>query len=88
MLYGTTDKFLRVFGLSSLSDLPETETMLPVGKAGEQLSIAVEGKESTEEGGAENSDGEAASAGNTGSAPTPTEGSANTTEPTEGEEPR
>jgi hypothetical protein len=25
MLYTTTDKFLRVFGLSSLEDLPETE---------------------------------------------------------------
>jgi hypothetical protein len=25
MLYTTTDKFLRVFGLSSLDDLPETE---------------------------------------------------------------
>ena len=29
MLYATTDKFLRVFGLSSLSDLPATEIMLP-----------------------------------------------------------
>ena len=27
MLYGTTDKFLRVFGLSSLADLPETEAL-------------------------------------------------------------
>ena len=27
MLYGTTEKFLRVFGISSLSDLPETEIM-------------------------------------------------------------
>ena len=27
MLYGTTDKFLRVFGLNSLSDLPETEAL-------------------------------------------------------------
>lgn len=27
MLYATTDKFLRVFGLSSLSDLPETEAL-------------------------------------------------------------
>ena len=27
MLYGTTEKFLRVFGLSSLADLPETEAM-------------------------------------------------------------
>lgn len=27
MLYGTTEKFLRVFGISSLSELPETEIM-------------------------------------------------------------
>jgi segregation and condensation protein B len=27
MLYGTTEKFLRVFGISSLADLPETEAM-------------------------------------------------------------
>ncbi len=29
MLYATTDKFLRVFGLSSLEELPATEIMLP-----------------------------------------------------------
>ena len=29
MLYGTTEKFLRVFGIKSLSDLPETE-MMPI----------------------------------------------------------
>ena len=29
MLYATTEKFLRVFGLLSLSELPATETMLP-----------------------------------------------------------
>ena len=29
MLYVTTEKFLRVFGLSSLSELPATEIMLP-----------------------------------------------------------
>ncbi len=29
MLYVTTDKFLRVFGLNSLSELPATEIMLP-----------------------------------------------------------
>lgn len=29
MLYATTDKFLRVFGISSLSELPATEIMLP-----------------------------------------------------------
>ena len=29
MLYTTTEKFLRVFGLSSLDDLPETELTAP-----------------------------------------------------------
>ncbi len=29
MLYATTDKFLRVFGLNSLTELPATEVMLP-----------------------------------------------------------
>ena len=41
VLYGTTDKFLRVFGLSSLDDLPKTEIQLPENRPGEQLSIAV-----------------------------------------------
>jgi chromosome segregation and condensation protein ScpB len=27
MLYGTTDKFLRVFGISSLEELPATEAL-------------------------------------------------------------
>ena len=40
ILYGTTDKFLRVFGLSSLEDLPKTETVLPADASGEQLSIS------------------------------------------------
>ena len=42
VLYGTTDKFLRVFGLTTLDDLPKTEIVLPEQKPGEQLSIAVE----------------------------------------------
>ena len=42
VLYGTTDKFLRVFGLSSLEDLPKTEIKLPETEPGEQLSIAAE----------------------------------------------
>ena len=42
LLYGTTDKFLRVFGLKTLEDLPETETILPSAETGDQLSIAVE----------------------------------------------
>jgi len=29
MLYVTTEKFLRVFGINSLSELPATETILP-----------------------------------------------------------
>lgn len=41
VLYATTDKFLRVFGLNSLSDLPETEAMLPDPEIGEQLSISM-----------------------------------------------
>jgi segregation and condensation protein B len=49
VLYGTTDKFLRVFGLNSLSDLPETEAMLPDPSAGEQLSISI-ASTATEEG--------------------------------------
>lgn len=42
VLYGTTEKFLRVFGLQTLADLPETETLLPDNASGEQLSIAAE----------------------------------------------
>ena len=41
VLYGTTDKFLRVFGLSSLEDLPQTEAILPDPAQGEQLSISI-----------------------------------------------
>ena len=41
VLYATTDKFLRVFGLNSLADLPETEAMLPDPEIGEQLSISM-----------------------------------------------
>ena len=40
MLYATTEKFLRVFGLRSLSELPETEVMLP--PKDEQIPILVE----------------------------------------------
>ncbi len=40
MLYGTTDKFLRVFGLESLADLPKTEALdVAATAAGEQMSI-------------------------------------------------
>jgi hypothetical protein len=37
MLYTTTEKFLRVFGLSSLDDLPETE--LTPAPAEEALAV-------------------------------------------------
>ncbi len=53
LLYGTTEKFLRVFGLSSLEDLPKTEIQLPEDQANalsmiapdehmEQLSMEIE----------------------------------------------
>lgn len=49
LLYGTTEKFLRVFGLSTLEDLPETEAILPDPGQSEQLSISM-AKEAGEEG--------------------------------------
>ena len=49
LLYGTTDKFLRVFGLNSLEDLPKTETMLPDPGIGEQLSISMAETQSEED---------------------------------------
>ncbi len=38
MLYTTTEKFLRVFGLSSLEELPETE-LTPAAPEGEALAV-------------------------------------------------
>ena len=35
MLYATTDKFLRVFGINSLSELPETEALSTAAQAQE-----------------------------------------------------
>ena len=35
MIYSTTEKFLRVFGINSLSDLPETESLEALAQAGE-----------------------------------------------------
>ena len=46
MLYVTTDKFLRVFGLNSLSELPATETLLPPK---EELPIVDECNTDTDE---------------------------------------
>jgi segregation and condensation protein B len=39
MLYVTTDKFLRVFGLQSLDELPETEALSVAAAQAEQLRI-------------------------------------------------
>lgn len=47
MLYVTTDKFLRVFGLNSLSELPETEALSIAAAQAEQTEEAAE--EPTEE---------------------------------------
>lgn len=45
MLYVTTEKFLRVFGINSLSELPATETMIPPK---EDTPILDEGSEDTD----------------------------------------
>lgn len=42
MLYVTTDKFLRVFGIQSLDELPETEALSTAAAQAEQLSIDTE----------------------------------------------
>ena len=47
MLYITTEKFLRVFGINSLSELPATETMLPP----KEDPPIIEGEEGDEDGG-------------------------------------
>ena len=48
MLYTTTEKFLRVFGLESLSELPATEIILPPK---EETPVILDGDASDEEGG-------------------------------------
>ena len=42
MLYVTTDKFLRVFGLNSLSELPETEALSIAAAQAEQVEMEIE----------------------------------------------
>ena len=42
MLYVTTDKFLRVFGLNSLSELPETEALSFAAAQAEQVEMKIE----------------------------------------------
>ena len=46
MLYSTTDKFLRVFGISSLKELPEVEMIRP---SDEQMAIISESAEQTDD---------------------------------------
>ena len=56
MLYVTTEKFLRVFGLNSLSELPATETLVPPK---EELPIVSDDGELVDEDGGTTSEGEA-----------------------------
>ena len=54
MLYATTEKFLRVFGLRSLSELPETEVMLPAKESVPMVQeddgqLSIDEEESNEE---------------------------------------
>lgn len=46
MLYGTTDKFLRVFGLNTVNELPEIELLRA---SDEQMEIMIPGEEDVEE---------------------------------------
>jgi segregation and condensation protein B len=48
MLYVTTDKFLRVFGINSLDELPETEALSTAAQA-EQLKLELDGATLTED---------------------------------------
>ena len=48
MLYVTTEKFLRVFGINSLSELPATEIMLPPK---EETPVIIDGNLSDEDAG-------------------------------------
>ena len=48
MLYATTEKFLRVFGLKSLTELPATETLLPPK---EETPVVIDGDLTDDEAG-------------------------------------
>lgn len=48
MLYATTEKFLRVFGLTSLTELPATETLLPPK---EETPVVIDGNFTDEDAG-------------------------------------
>lgn len=55
MLYGTTEKFLRVFGINSLDELPPAEELVPPEKAkADPAVVAVATPESVEVQSAEN----------------------------------
>ena len=45
MLYTTTEKFLRVFGLNALDELPETEALSVAAAQAEGTDAAQEGEE-------------------------------------------
>ena len=47
MLYVTTDKFLRVFGINSLDELPETEALSTAAQA-EQLKLELDNGDTAE----------------------------------------
>ena len=48
MIYATTEKFLRVFGINSLEDLPKTESLDELAKNEAEGIITMEVKEATE----------------------------------------
>ncbi len=63
VLYGTTDKFLRVFGINSLDELPETEPLappqpeqlkMPIENQADDSSAQADTESATQEPGAEN----------------------------------
>ncbi len=49
MLYGTTEKFLRVFGLDSLADLPETEALDTAASVQESKSDSTDPSDAPEQ---------------------------------------
>ena len=53
MLYVTTEKFLRVFGINSLTDLPATEIMLPPT---EETPVIIDGDVTDDAGGVVSAD--------------------------------
>ena len=58
MIYSTTEKFLRVFGINSISELPETESLEDLAKSEEGAVISAE-EATSEESAAESENTEA-----------------------------